>query len=84
VHVSAAVLVGAGGVRLDVASSLDAPEDAFLVAEPELGLELDVARRVRVAAGASYRFVRGARIHAATDAELRGVAGTLALKLGHF
>ncbi len=91
VHLSANVLVGAGGASYGDGRARDAgpdlaerPSDAFAVVEPGLAAELNVTPHLRVAAGASYRQVSGVRLPSLRAADLSGAAGTVILKFGRF
>ena len=59
-------------------------ESALFVAEPRVGVELNVARWFRVHAAAGYRFVSGSDLAGLDDADLRGATGMLTLKFGLF
>lgn len=88
VHLTLGALVGAGAVGYrDPAAPVDGwtdTGDAFFVTEPSAALELNLAPRVRVALGGSYRLVRGARLATVRDRDLQGPAGTLMVKFGKF
>jgi hypothetical protein len=73
-------LIGAGGAGLD---DLDR-SDEFFAFEPSLGLELRLARVVRLGLGAGYRFVGGVDLPGVRDADLRGFTGTASIKVGWF
>jgi hypothetical protein len=78
--VTADVLVGAGGVKLEGSGQ----DDAFFLFEPSLGVELRVAPVVRLGLGAGYRFVGGADLPGVRDDDLRGLTGTASVRLGWF
>src|SRR5215208_4095386 len=80
--ISVDALVGAGSVGTDGTPAED--RDAVFVFEPSATLDLKLARPVRVAVGASYRFVGDASVPGVSDAKLRGFSGTLRLRLGRF
>ncbi len=91
VHLTANVLVGAGGATYGDGRAGDAapdraerPSDAFAVLEPGLAAELNVTPHLRVAAGASYRQVSGLRLPTLRAADLGGAAGTVIVKFGRF
>lgn len=81
-EVTAQTVVGAGGLRLR--PSADEDWDAVFVFEPSAGVELKLAPVARLGLGLGYRFVGGSDSPAAPDEELRGVTGTLTLRLGWF
>ncbi|MCP4214506.1 MAG: hypothetical protein GY765_07605 [bacterium] len=93
-HFTFGVLLGGGGVRnypgyryyeIDGCSGNRWWDmDAFLICEPEMNLELNVARFMRIGAGVSYRFTTGLRDGGMRTSELNGVAGMLTLKFGKF
>lgn len=60
----------------------NAPSSGIFVLEPEVNVELNVAKSFRIALGASYRYV--ARSGSVTTAApgLGGIAGTFALRFG--
>jgi hypothetical protein len=93
VHLSFQTLVGAGGVS----ESEDFPEydweddygqgersDAFFIVEPQVDIVLNVTGFLRIAAGASYRFVSGVESGFVTDSGLDGPSAVLSLHFGKF
>jgi hypothetical protein len=80
VDFTADALIGAGGVSLD---GLDR-SDEFFAFEPSLGVELRLARVVRLGLGGGYRFVGGVDLPGVRDADLRGFTGTASIKVGWF
>lgn len=86
IHLTAGVLLGAGGVTGDWFDDHHwwDKADAFFVAEPEINLEVNVTKYFRVGIGASYRFITGVNHHRLTNDDLSGMAGTLTFKFGKF
>ena len=68
-HVSFASLVGAGGLYAN----------SFFVAEPEVRLNVNVNRWLRLTAGGGYRFIGGA---GCANSALRGPQATLGIGFG--
>jgi hypothetical protein len=83
VHPTASMLIGAGGISTDLQAAGD-DDDAFFVAEPALGVELNVASFLRLGAGASYRWVAGVELGGLRDEDLSGLRGELSVRLGRF
>ena len=104
IHVSIESMVGAGGVYNDVKDyydyhdPIDFTGDAFFVFEPGINIILNVTKRLRVGAGATYRFIYGVNFDAGapyrypyrtdydtiSDSDLRGLSGQLVLQFGVF
>jgi len=83
VHLVAAVLVGGGHVS-SKAEGLRTAGDSFFVVEPELGVEVNVARHLRVALGGSYRIAGATSIEGLGTGALSGPSALLAVKIGEF
>lgn len=83
-HISANVLVGAGGVVLSDEYYFPEYDDAFFVLEPGADLELNFSHHFRVDFGASYRYIAGANLLGITSQDLSGPAINLTFKFGHF
>jgi len=83
VHPTASMLIGAGGISA-ASQAAGYDDDAFFVAEPALGVELNVASFVRLGVGASYRWVAGVEPAGLRDEDLSGLTGELSLRLGRF
>ena len=85
VQLTADVLIGAGGARvgapLGTGEELD---DAFLAFEPTLGVELKLARVIRIGFGAGYRFVGGLDSAGLRDNDLRDLTVAARLRVGWF
>ncbi|UCH62552.1 MAG: hypothetical protein JSU77_12265 [Fidelibacterota bacterium] len=90
VHVTAHTLFGLGDVgyrhhRLTEESwEEDTIHDVIFVIQPTLGVELNVTRFFRIAAGGSYRHVAGTDMVDITDGDLGGFGAELTLKFGKF
>lgn len=82
VHLVAAVLVGGGHVSSK--SEGRSTGGGFFVVEPELGVEVNVARHLRIALGASYRIAGATSIVGLDTGALSGPTGLLAVKIGDF
>ena len=83
VHPTATMLIGAGGISTALQAAGD-NDDAFFVAEPALGVELNVASFLRLGVGASYRWVAGVELGELRDEDLSGLTGELSVRLGWF
>lgn len=89
VHVSVGTIIGAGGVAVLEGSRHDHTQDsldetAFFVAEPMVGITLNLTTFAQIGLEASYRFVSGSSLDAVSDADLSGPAGGLLLRFGSF
>ena len=97
IHPVASVKAGWGVVNVDIDNFHSFPDeenifnledddlaDNILVVTPELGLELNITRWLRVSGTAGYRFVDGVSTPNLTDEDFSGWNGTLALKIGWF
>ncbi|MCP4213981.1 MAG: hypothetical protein GY765_04950 [bacterium] len=93
VHLTVGVLLGAGGVegypgidhresRWSNCGSWDV--EGFFICEPEVNIELNVARFMRIGAGVSYRFTSGLKGSNINNSDLNGLAGALTIKFGKF
>jgi hypothetical protein len=69
---------------IDIAVDIDPAADAFLIAEPGAGFEVNIAENIRIYAGAGYRFIYGIGTEGAGNASISGPAGTLVLRVGVF
>jgi hypothetical protein len=77
--------LGGGAVRhSDPAPARDQDWDDLLVFEPTLGIELQLARVLRLGFGAGYRFVGGSNTPGIDDQDLRGFNGSMTLRAGWF
>lgn len=84
VHPVARLLIGGGGVRYESDNGHGMPSDGFFVAEPALGLEVNVTHWLRVDGAGSYRFISGAHLPNVRGRDLSGFSGVLSLKFGRF
>lgn len=83
-HPTASMLIGAGGISTDDAQVAGDEDDAFFVAEPALGLEMNVASFLRLGVGASYRWAAGVAMGGLRDRDVSGLTGEVAVRLGRF
>jgi hypothetical protein len=89
IHLSAGVLIGAGGITFDSSKPEDSDDnqrhgDSFFVAEPELNLYVNVTRFLRIGIGASYRFVNGINSDELSDSDFRGPTAQVMFAFGWF
>lgn len=89
VHVTTSLLLGGGATsyhdrRWRDGSDKALPVDGFWLAEPEVQIETNVTRMLRVGIGGSYRFVHGARLQGVADRDFRGASGAISLTFGRF
>jgi len=88
VHLAASVTLGAGGYRADslrnAGTSWRHRDYIFTAVEPELDVEVNVSRLVRLGGGISYRFIGHTQGDPLRASELDGWAGSLYLKIGRF
>jgi hypothetical protein len=82
-HLVFGVLVGGGRVSVR-SSGVDRVADSFFVVEPDAAFEVNIARPVRLAIGASYRFTGGTGIASLTTTAMNGPTAFLTIKLGAF
>jgi hypothetical protein len=98
IHLTVPVLLGAGGVgettrpywiedngNFDIETDLRYGEsDYFFVAEPGLRLEVNLFKFLRVAGGASYRFMTDVEMGGLETQDLKGFNADLSLRFGWF
>lgn len=91
VHVSVGTLLGAGGFAIMEGSRFDDPEDqdnvdgtAAFIAEPNLGVTLNVLRFLQARVSGGYRFVVGSTLDGFGDGDLSGPAASFGLRFGKF
>lgn len=90
VHVGFGVLLGGGGLAVATknparASGYDTHDAAgFIAIEPQVELELNLTPHVRLALGASYRYLGDTVLPGLRDSDLSGPSAALALKIGVF
>jgi hypothetical protein len=80
VQITTDVLVGAGGISLEDQDQ----DDAIFIFEPSLGVELMLSRVARLGLGAGYRFVGDTDLAGIDDSDLRGLTGTVSVRVGWF
>lgn len=88
VHATYGLLIGGGGISiwpddLRPRNPTDSTE-VFGVTEPQLGIELNVAKWMRIGVTGSYRFVFGAEVPKLVDDNLSGASGSLVFRFGKF
>jgi len=94
VHVSFPVLLGAGGISRSIISNYYYPYDytevnvehteVYLVAEPGMEIEFNVAKWIRLGLGGSYRFTTSYEPTFFKSNPLAGFTGGFSLKFGKF
>lgn len=90
VHLNAGALIGGGGVGHYYKNTNDEDGwsghngDVFFVIEPNVGVEINIARRIRCELGVSYLHTSGVELSDLNDKDLSGLAGYIALKVGEF
>jgi hypothetical protein len=94
VHVSFPILLGAGGIAQSTLTNYNYPyeytdgyiedAEAYLIAEPGVELEFNVARWLRLGLGASYRFTTTFEPSVFETNPLNGFTGGFSLKIGKF
>ena len=94
VHIALPVLLGAGGVARSSWTRWNDPynyndiwvenAEAYLIAEPGIQVEVNVARWMRLAMGGSYRFTTSLQPSDFKSDLLNGFSGELSFKFGLF
>lgn len=94
VHVSFPILLGAGGIARSVLTNYNYPYDyteiyvenaeAFMIAEPGVEIEFNVARWMRLAIGATYRFTTPLETSIYDTKPMDGFTGGFSFKFGKF
>lgn len=94
VHVSFPILLGAGGITRNRMTNFDYPYDytdvyveeaeAFMIVEPGVEIEFNVARWMRLAIGGSYRFTTSLEPSEFDSNPLNGFTGGMSFKFGKF
>ena len=87
VHVSVGAVVGAGGLRFSESLKNDHDDfegDVPFVAEPEIGVYLNVTSFFRIGLTVSYRLVTDVDTANVSPIDLSGFAGGLSLSFGAF
>jgi hypothetical protein len=98
IHITMPILLGAGGIGQSIRPFYEEHEgevtidfdhefhdsDYFFVAEPGIGLELNLFKFMRVAGGASYRFTTDIDIGGMDSKDINGWNANLSLRIGWF
>jgi hypothetical protein len=94
VHVSFPILLGAGGIARSILTNYYYPyeytqvyvenAEAYLIAEPGIELEFNIARWLRLGLGASYRLTTNIEPTNFESNPLNGFTGGFSLKFGKF
>jgi hypothetical protein len=82
VQVTVDALLGGGQVKL--ADEINDERDEIFVFEPSVGVELKLARILRLGFGASYRFLGGLDSELFHDGDFRTINGTATIRVGWF
>jgi hypothetical protein len=83
-HITVGVLVGGGAVGSETSSGLSHSSSSFFVFEPDIALELNAARAVRVGLGVGYRLCTDSDLAGLHWGTLSSPTATLALRFGAF
>ncbi|MEM9324836.1 MAG: hypothetical protein AAGA85_04245 [Bacteroidota bacterium] len=91
-HISLPLFLGAGNLEVSDDdffqgigdTSFTVESSVFFVVEPSLQLEFNITSYLRIAGGASYRWVRGLELTNVTDDQVTGFSGILSVRLGRF
>ena len=91
-HVAIPILIGAGEFQISDEDFFQNQSDTdytverstFLVGEPGIQLEFNITSSLRIAAGASYRYVYGLELVNLTDVDMSEWVGTVSLRFGRF
>lgn len=86
-HFTVHLTIGGGSATQDEDHSFfdgDSREKTFFLAEPGVGVEVNVLKFFRVNLGATYRYVHAVNLPAFNDDDFRGLSGRLTFKLGRF
>jgi hypothetical protein len=88
VHATYGLLLGAGGVSVwpDDLRPRNPSDDteAFGVTEPQIGLEVNLVRWMRIGVTGGYRFTFGADVPELVDDKLSGASGSIVFRFGKF
>jgi hypothetical protein len=94
VHVSFPILLGAGGIARSILTNYNYPyeytqvyvenAEAFLIAEPGVEIEFNVARWMRLALGGSYRFTTALEPAIFESNPMDGFTAGFSMKFGKF
>jgi len=92
IHLSLPLVLGAGSIQLSdddffqngSNSDFTIENSAFFVAEQAVQLEFNITRSLRLAAGASYRMVRGLELRNLSDDNLSDWTAQISVRFGRF
>jgi len=94
IHSTLSLLIGGGGAGYhektdedwDFGNDVDDNPtwDSFFIAEPGIGVEMNITSFFRINAGASYRFVSGIEKNGLTNEDIGGPSVVLTFKFGKF
>lgn len=86
IHITAATLIGGGGLMLRERNFDDVNEEveSYFVFEPGIHAELNVTHFFRIAAGVNYRMTSGISDFGFTDSDFSGFSGVITFKFGGF
>lgn len=86
IHITAATLIGGGGLMLRERNFDDVNEEveSYFVFEPGIHAELNVTHFFRIAAGVNYRMTSGISDFGFTDSDFSGFNGVITFKFGGF
>lgn len=92
VHLSIPIVLGAGSVQItdedffqnSTDTDFTIESSTFFVVEPAAELEFNITKTLRLAAGASYRYIRATELDNLTDDNLTDWTGMLSLRFGRF
>lgn len=88
VHATYGVMLGGGGVSVwpddRRPRNVSDETETFGVAEPQIGLEMNVIRWMRIGVTGGYRFVFGAEDARLANDNLSGASGSLVFRFGKF
>ncbi len=92
IHLTIPVFIGAGEFQLSDDDFFQNQSDTdytverstFLVGEPGAQLEFNITSSMRIAVGASYRYVYGLELINLSDADMSEWTGTVSVRIGRF
>ena len=92
VHLAIPILIGAGEFQITDEDFFQNHSDTdyvverstFLAVEPGAQLEFNITSSLRIAAGATYRYVYGLELINLTDEDMTEWTGTVSLRIGRF
>jgi hypothetical protein len=92
IHLNFPIVLGAGQLQVsdhnffagNIDSDFTIEQSAFYVVEPGAQLEFNLTKSIRLAMGASYRWVQGLDLINVSDDELIEWSGVVSLKFGRF